>query len=64
MFNVQTLFDNLDESNSVDWQFDFHGLEVYIADSPCNITCNINKIVTNSSKEIFMGRNKVGYNDF
>ena len=25
MFNAQTLFDNLDVSNPLDWQFDFNG---------------------------------------
>ena len=29
-------------------------MELYIADSPYSITCNINKTVTNSSKEIFL----------
>ena len=40
-------------------------MELYIADSTYSMTCNVNKTVKiNSSKEIFVGRNKVGYNDF
>ena len=40
MFSVQTLFDNLNVSNSVDWQFDFHGA-VLIADSSYSISCTM-----------------------
>ena len=37
MFNAQTLFDNLDVSNSLDWQFDFNGA----LDSPRSIVVTL-----------------------